>query len=366
MDAADRILRANGNPELVDRILQDECRRKASRKLATTLSCPGFRFPTMLSAEQCTSDAVAEYHAGLIEPGQTVVDLTCGLGIDAFHCARRASTVLAIDIDPLVTDAVEPNARELGIANVHAICADCCEWLKETPALKFDVAFIDPARRGANGQRLFSLHDCQPDVTKLMPDIERIASKVIIKMSPMLDVKKVISELPHVTTLHIIGTASECKELVAEIDFEGHGPTRIVAATLGGHNLEFTEGDEEPETYAGTVAPGLTIGEPWPAVVKAAPKGLLNGDKLHVNSHLWLNPGEDFPGKIYRVERVETFSSSTCRKLAKEGLAASVATRNFPLSADALRSKLKCTESDKLRIVGTTLSDGKRVLIFMS
>lgn len=150
-----RILRAAGRPEELDKILQEECRQRASRKLAETLeACASFCFPTALSAEQCTSDALAEFHAGMIPEGSRVVDLTCGLAIDAFHIARRASEVTCMDIDPTVAAAAADNARALGLENVKALHADCLRWLEENKGQVFDVAFIDPARRADDGSRL--------------------------------------------------------------------------------------------------------------------------------------------------------------------------------------------------------------------
>lgn len=362
----DRRLKAAGNPAELDRILQEECRRRVASKLAATLSFPDFRFPDALSAEQCTGDELAEIHAAMIPGGASVVDLTCGLGIDAFHIARRARSVLAIDRKPEVAAAVSHNASVLGLGNVSALNADCTEWLEETEET-FDVAFIDPARRGENGKRLFSLHDCAPDVVDLLPRLLKIAPRVIIKMSPMLDISAVIGELHSVAAINVIGTTRECKELVADIrrDFTGEPLVRIL--TAGHPSLEFHR-SQLPATdrFATEVKPGDTIGEPWPAVMKAASWGLLPGLPLHPDSHLWLNPGNDFPGKVYRVESVEPFSSSNLKKIARLAPEGSVAVRNLPVSADELRKRLKARESDSRRIIGTTLFPSSRVLIFAS
>ena len=44
-------------------IMQFECRKKTAKKLHNTLKSPHFIFPTTLSAEQCTSDDLAEFHS---------------------------------------------------------------------------------------------------------------------------------------------------------------------------------------------------------------------------------------------------------------------------------------------------------------
>lgn len=364
-DAAARRLRAKGNPGELDRIMQEECRRRAAKKLAATLLCPEFRFPTELSAEQCTSDALAVVHAAMVPEGAKVVDLTCGLAIDAFHLAAKASSVLAIDLDNRVAAAVEPNARALGLDNVKALNADCTQWLAECHE-RFDVAFIDPARRDDNGRRLFSLADCRPDVTELLPLISRVAQRLIVKMSPMLDISRVLSELPHTVRLHAIGTPTECKELVAEIEFGSRSEPEITAHTIGHPTLAFRRSEcKAPALFTGTLEAGMILGEPWPAVMKADPRGLLPGLQLHPSTNLWVEVPEDFPGRRYEVTEVVPFSSSNLRNLARRGVSASVATRNFPLAADALRSRLKATENSRCRLMGTTVANGSRVLIFM-
>ena len=365
-DAASRILRAAGNPNELDKILQDECRRRASNKLATTLLCENFRFPTALSAEQCTSDALAEFHASLIPSGAKVVDLTCGLAIDAFHIAKKAKEILCIDIDHDVAEAVGHNSRALGLTNVSVICGDCIDWLETNNDKEFDVAFIDPARRADDGGRLYSLSQCKPDVVAIIPLIFQIAPSIIIKASPMLDISKSISELPGVKAVHAVGTKSECKELLFELERNYVGPVKIIADTVGYSSLDLTpvEAPFNP-TYADGINVGDLIGEPWPAVMKCTPRGLLRGVQLHPSTFLWKNPDEDFPGNIYKVIRIESFSSSNVRRLAKEQLSVSVATRNFPLTAEQLKDKLKSQESARCRLMATTINSTNRLLIFL-
>ena len=145
-------------------IMQVECRKKARKKLPEELGDIRFIFPILISAEQSTSDTLAEFHATLICNGDSVVDLTCGLGIDTFHLATRASRVTAIDINPDVAGAIAYNASVLGRMNVTAIAADCMQWLNSSTD-RFDTAFIDPARRGEGNARIYRLSDCIPDVT---------------------------------------------------------------------------------------------------------------------------------------------------------------------------------------------------------
>lgn len=363
-DTAAKRLHAAGNPDELYRILQEECRCRAAKKLATTLSlCPDFQFPSTLSAEQCTSDRLAEIHASMVKAGDRVVDLTCGLGIDAIHISRRAKDVLAIDINPETASALEHNAALLSAHNLRVICGDCTEWIAKTNET-FDVAFIDPARRDDHGGRLFSLSDCKPCVTDMLESISRIAKKLIVKMSPMLDLSKVLEDLPQTSKLHILGTTNECKEIVAEVDFQHTRECEFCIHTLDHPTLTFPRTDSSAEIFSGELTPGLIIGEPWPGVMKVATMMSLRGEKLHHNTNIWVNVPEDFPGKRYVITKVEKFSSSNIKRLAKTGPEVSVTVRNFPLKAEELRIRLKAKENANLRLFGVTVKDGQNLLIF--
>ncbi|MDE7388669.1 MAG: class I SAM-dependent methyltransferase [Muribaculaceae bacterium] len=348
--------------------LQEECRRKTSRKLAATLLCRDFRFPTSLSAEQCTSDDVADTHAAMIPGGASVVDLTCGLGIDTFHLARKASKVTAIERDPLVAAAVAPNAVALGLDNVTAICADCADWLAGNPGVRFDVAFIDPARRGEGGKRVYGLHDCTPDVVELMPEISRHASRLIVKASPMLDITHLLrTEGLRPDRILAIGTRSECKELVLDFDFSRAAVCDdpvMTALTVGRREFSFHLSDDSPMRLTEPVEGGL-IGEPWPSVMKIGGYNHLPGARLHPSTHLYmLSDGEaaEFPGNIYRITRVTPFSSSVLKQMARGQIEASVAVRNFPMTADELRKRLRARESATCRMFGVTAGSGRYLI----
>lgn len=303
----------------------------------------------------------------MVKPGARIVDLTCGLGIDAFHLAKQATAVTAIDLDSLVAAAIEPNATALGLSNVTSINADCRDWLKEAQAGSYDVCFIDPARRGDSGQRLYSLHDCHPDVTELLPEIFRVSKRLIVKMSPMLDLDMVIRELPGVKRIYVLGTTGECKELVADVRADFHGEPEIVVQTVGQPDFVFRRSDSAiAAEFGGEINIGDTVGEPWPTIMKASPRAALSGRKFHPDTHLWLNPDPDFPGKRYRIERIEEFSSGNIKRLARQGIEASVAVKNLPISAAELSKRLKVKESAAHRLIGCTVSPARRLLIFLA
>jgi SAM-dependent methyltransferase len=350
-------------------IMQIECRKKAAKKLHNTLKSPHFIFPTTLSAEQCTSDDLAEFHSTLINDGETILDMTAGLGVDAFHLAQKAKYVTAIDLNEDVAEALSINAKALNITNFTGINADSVEYLKNSTK-HFDTIFIDPARRGDGGKRLFALSDCQPNVVEVLDLIKRHCDKLIIKASPMLDATQMLRELPETTDLYAIGTRQECKELVAVVDFKNPKATPTLHCITNQCDFAYNH-DVEVDAVAqyGNILDMKYIYEPYPAVMKMQPIKTLseffNAIKLHQNTHLYASNEiiTNFPGDCYKIERIYPFSSRTLKEVAKEYPRANVAVRNFVLSADELRKRLKIKDDNKYRLYGVTSSNDYRILI---
>ena len=350
-------------------IMQIECRKKAAKKLHNTLQYPHFVFPTTLSAEQCTSDDLAEFHTTLINERETILDMTAGLGIDAFHLAQKAKHVTAIDLNEDVAQALSINAKTLNITNLTGINADSVEYLKNSTK-HFDTIFIDPARRGDGGKRLFALSDCQPNVVELLELIKQHCDKLIVKASPMLDATQVLRELPETTDLYAIGTCHECKELVAVLDFKNPKEVPTLHCITDQIDFSFThEVESKASALYGNISEGMYIYEPYPAVMKMQPAKTLSQQfyaiKLHQNTHLYASTDiiSDFPGNCHKIERIYPFSSRIIKEVAKDYPRANVAVRNFILSADELRKRLKIKDDNKYRLYGVTVANGDRLLI---
>lgn len=350
-------------------IMQIECRKKAAKKLHNTLQSLHFIFPTPLSAEQCTSDDLAEFHASLINEGETILDITAGLGIDAFHLATKAKHITAIDLNEDVAQALSINAKVLNITNFTGINADSVEYLKNSTE-HFDTIFIDPARRGDGGKRLFALSDCQPNVVELHDLIKQHCNKLIVKASPMLDATQVLRELPETTDLYAIGTRQECKELVAVLDFKNPKEAPTLHCVTEQKDFAYThEIEANASALYGNIAEGMYIYEPYPAVMKMQPTKTLsqqfNAIKLHQHTHLYASTEviTNFPGDCYKIERIYPFSSRTIKEVAKDYPRANIAVRNFILSADELRKRLKIKDDNKYRLYGVTVANGDRLLI---
>lgn len=380
-------LRYHGDKEKTDAIMQIECRRKAASKLAETLArCDSFLFPTSLSAEQSTSDRIARFHSTLLgEPGK-LLDMTCGLAIDAFHAADAGMEVTAIDINPEVAETAALNARALGLENFTAIAADSAEWLAaQNDDTKFSCIFIDPARRGAHGEKLVTLSLCSPDVEALLPLMLRHSGRIVIKASPMLDISLTLSRLSSivaplgadVSRIMTIGNIRECKELVIIIEQKSTGKTSEMAITFLADGRENRWEITPPESSlnlkrSAMPESGMYLYEPYPAVMKLGKWDNLlaqwpEAAQLNPNTHLFVSATRlsEFPGEEFEIIETTSPGSRALKELAAKYKAANVTTRNFTMTAPQLMSKLKMKQCDEIRIFGVRAGEGKGVPLLL-
>lgn len=357
-------------------ITQIECRRRFAVKFAETLANnPHWIFPSLLAGEQATSDMAANFHTSLMDKGTQICDLTAGLGIDSTHFASKCRHVTAVEQDNMKYRILAENVVQSGFQNFEIICGDCRELIKSFEG-QFDTIFIDPARRASDGSRVFCLSQCQPDITAMLSDIFRLSPRLIIKMSPMLDITHTLNELPGTTAIYSVGTPTECKETVADVRLSPPDhPVSISAVTLGNPDSTITfTADEEHDAGCTIASPGKLndyryLLEPYPAVMKAAPLKLLsqryNIDKLHPNTHIYLSttPVSNFPGNTFRIIDIITFESRNLKTIARKYPALQITTRNFLLTPEKLRAKLKTRDTGLLRLFAVTMHHDTPLMI---
>lgn len=349
-------------------------------KVPTWAKQDGLQFPFPVAIQQCSSEPLARFRQKIIE-GESLADLTGGLGVDCYFMGRNMRRVVYVDAHPDAVEAVRHNYSVLGVSNTDFVNSTAEEYLKtwEEASVRFDNIFIDPSRRSSSGGRVFRLEDCSPDVTTIAPSMLRVADTVYIKLSPLLDISQVISQLPCVSDVYAIGHATECKDLLVVLKSgqDAHSEPIIHAQMLSDDGepvspISFCQSEEK--SAVARLADHLpSVGEkifvPSPAVMKAAPFSLLTNiyDLVMLGSgtHIYLGQNDiaDFPGRRFVIVGVFDLSKSSVGELRKAYPTAAVAVRNFPMSADVLRKKLKIGESSQNFLFGVSAASGKPQLI---
>ena len=362
-------------PDDVDKMLalnQIEARQILSKKVPSWASNPDLLFPKHLSLEQCSSELTAKYKASLVENGDVFVDLTGGLGIDSYFLSEKFKTSYYVECQKELCNLAEHNFAVLG-RKITIVNFDAETFLNQN--LKFDLVYIDPARRDIYNRKMVSLHDCTPDVVDLVETHGRASlhgATMMIKLSPMLDISMIINELPNIAEIHIVAVKNECKEVLVLLrpDYNGEIMIHCVDLSPVGKRHAFSLRDEQSAipTFATTIKKYLY--EPNAAIMKAGAFKLVSQrfgiDKLHINSHLYTSDNliPDFPGRVFEVVGSAPFSKKIKKELLKDVTEASVAVRNFPLSANELRKSLNLKESDENFVFGTTMMGEKKVVIY--
>lgn len=344
------------------------------------------------------------------------VDLTGGFGVDFSYIASRLGVKsVYVERQAHLCEAAKENFERLGLKNVSVKNGDGIEVLHSFHSKKnaasdtfgiteeqsqsllktnfgLKLIFIDPARRDDAGNKVVSLKDCTPDVTVLQEEMLSKADYVIIKLSPMLDWHRAVSELSHVREVHIVSVNNECKELLLVLSARNMGMNMVSGTDLGekyDENLRiFCINDsqsfvcDETEMVSSAVkkvssdritSPALDempyLYEPNASLMKAGCFGVLSerydAKMLSKNSHLFVSedPVEAFPGRAFRIIAVSSFNKKELKRQLSGITKANIATRNFPLSVAELRKRLKLKDGGETYIFATTLSDESHVLV---
>lgn len=359
-------------------ITQIEIRKKRiEHKLPTWAAMERVVFPSLLSTEQCSSEVTARYKSRLVV-GDSLCDLTGGMGVDTFFMSQKTIRTLYIEQNELYCQMARHNFDLLGAKNIEVCHADCCEFLSNSTR-SFDTIFIDPARRGKSQERLFALADCEPDVLSMFSLLRRRCRRLIIKMSPMVDITQLRQELSVKFDLYILSVRNECKELLAVIDTEtcdidkNNIPMNITCVLLDAdgdyHELAFSHDGEYEASCAFATSICNYMYEPDVALLKAGVfKSIterFDVAKLSKNSHLYTSDTliNNFPGRAFRVLEVLPFSSGMCRQFATQYPSCNITTRNFPLSAVELRKRLKVHDGGDVYLLATSDVENNRLLI---
>lgn len=348
-----------------------QCLKKAGRKF---IAANGVDFTPRLmtdplAVEQATSASVALRHKKYVAPGSRVLDMTMGMGIDCTAISEIENVrVTGCEINLRLAECNIYNFATR--PNVTVVAGDGIEFLRNSEPGDFDVAFIDPARRGKGGQRVYNLHDCTPDLIELRPEIMAKVSRMIAKLSPMLDIKQTLADLPGISNIVAVDDGNECKELLAIVDRDFNGtPTVTVDSPHGFFEFTITEEEKAVASY-GVPQKGMFLYEPSPSAMKAGGFKLMSARfpgmmKLAPDTHLYISDRkfDNFPGRCYQIAEVESFSSSGIKNFSRRWEKIDITSRNFPVNSAELTKKLKVKPSGELRGFFTTLSDKSKIIV---
>ena len=395
----------------------------ARKKLPSWAKVEGIIYPPHLNMEQCSSERTAKYKGGLIRSlspkgdrcsmmGDAVrfVDLTGGFGVDFYwmakafthHPSPTTHRLIYLEQNETLCAIAESNFRLLGL-DCSVCCCDTTTYLADMPHA--DLVYMDPARRNEHGGRTYGIEDCTPNVLELLPQLMAKTDRLMLKLSPMLDWRKAVDDIQKpkansqqpiasVIEIHIVSVDNECKELLLVISKNPVDKLRMVCVNFNKDKeqlFETSDGGEFPcttQTRDGSMGIGnhtshlssLTspfLYEPNASIMKAGCFAEVEKQfpiwQISANSHLFLSSVEiaDFPGRKFQILAISSMNKQEIkckfREIINQKLtsmeSANIAVRNFPMTVDQLRKKLKLKDGGDTYIFATTLASGEHKIL---
>ena len=346
----------------------------ARHKLPLWAATDGIIYPPHLSMEQCSSQQTAIYKCGIMNRlpqscRETLVDLTGGFGVDFAFMARSCRRAVYVERQAHLCETARHNFGLLGLDHARINHGEAERVLKDldtNPAST--LLYLDPARRDSNSSRTYAIADCTPNVLESKGDLFDIAHRILIKLSPMLDWHKAVSDLgEHVAEVHIVSVANECKELLILLNTDHQGEPAILCVN-DEQSLVYMPHENDVNTAIADDDDAAYLYEPNASIMKAGCFGVLTErypvKALSLDSHLFISGDEvkDFPGRRFAVTAVTSMNKKELAGVLKGIAHANVAVRNFPMSAQDLRKRLGLKDGGNTFIFGSTDACGQRLL----
>ena len=352
---------------------QIEGRERTADKLPTFASIPDWWYPVRLSCEQCSSELTARYKASLLSPlalgegkEERFLDLTGGYGVDTYFLSEQFSHTDYVEQNEELCRIAAHNfalsqkskveRQKLSIA-IHNTTAE--DFLLSSPCGEagWGLIFLDPARRDSHGSKVFRLEDCTPNVVELLPTLLAQNKRLLIKLSPMLDLTQAVTSLSQVNwDIHIVAIKNEVKEVL----LLSGGTGQIITIDLAQKDQAFVFTREEEQHCGLDIRDGKLANylyEPNAAILKAGAYKLVAQrfglHKLDVNTHLYTSRQfiENFPGRVWRITEKQNLKQ------------ANVLTRNYPLTPEQLKKKLHLRDGGTAFVIGCRVA-GKPTLLY--
>lgn len=348
--------------EIVEQI---EAKNKCQKKLPTWFTSKNIYYPNKLNIEQTSSEITAKHKANLVS-GNTLIDLTGGFGVDSYYFSQKVKNITHCEINEDLSKIVSHNFTQLGTKNIKTFAKNGFKYLEKNAKI-FDWIYADPSRRNETKGKVFLLQDCLPNIPENLDLLFQFTNNILLKTSPILDIKSAINELKFVKEIHVIAVENEVKEVLfllqknynQQIDFKTTNYTKKSTETF---NFNFNS------TFSATYAkPKKYIYEPNAAILKAGAFQQISThykvDKLHQNSHLYTSENLiNFPGRIFKITQTTSYNKKELAKLIPNKKA-NITTRNFPESVAQIRKKINFKEGGNIYLFFTTDTNNKHIVL---
>jgi len=348
--------------------IQIEGLKKTKKKLPKWHNTKGIYFPQKLSIEQSSSEKTAQYKSSLVF-GDTLIDLTGGLGVDCSYFCDKISRVTHCEINTELSTIAKHNFHCLKKNNITCYNGDGVSFIKNNNTI-YDWIYVDPARRDEKLKRVHNLSNSTPDIPLHLDLLFQHTRNILIKTAPLFDIKQGIKELQFVKEVHVVSVDNECRELLFLLK-KDYNTNPIIKTINFAHTIsqEFTFSFEEEQSSTCVYSePQEYLYEPNTSILKAGAFQSIamkyNVSKLNANTHLYTSTQliENFPGRIFKIKQTLSYNIKTLKALLLSKKA-NISSRNFPLTVEQIRKKTKLHDGGDIYLFFTRSINNKSVII---
>jgi len=345
-------------------IEQIESKKKCQKKLPTWFNTPHIYYPNKLNIAQTSSEKAANYKAKIIK-GNHIIDITGGFGVDCLYFAKQFKKVTHCELNSLLSKKVQHNLQQFNIKNQICIAGDGLKYINNNTT-QYDWIYVDPSRRNDLKGKVFLLKDCLPNIPVHLDSLLEKSENILIKNSPILDLKSCIDELKFVKKIHIIALKNEVKEFLVEINKNYIGKPLIKTINLDREDQTFEFIFQQDYKYkTGNISKYLY--EPNSAILKSGGFNAISHfyklDKLHQHSHLYTSENLlKFPGRRFSIIKTLGYHKKEILKYLPQKKA-NITTRNFKESVNTIRKKTGIKDGGDIYLFFTTDYLDKQIVI---
>ena len=347
-------------------VQQIAARQKVAKKLPTWSKNLNVFFPTSISVEQSSSEQTASYKSTGRKGGR-MIDLTGGFGVDFYQLSQGFEKGYYCEKQVELFEIATHNLATLHPGKFEFINGDGLDFLRKTE-IQFDLIYADPARRGSGNQKLYKLQDCEPNVVESWKLMQSKSENILVKVSPMLDLTQVWSELPDIQKITVVSVRNEVKELLLHWGKARKGASRMISVVdLESEMPSFEfEPSAEEQAHSEFAEVGKYLVEPIAGILKAGAFNLFGEryglKKLERNSHLYTNDTftTGIPGRVFEVIQEISSKKQEIKALFPTGKV-NVICRNYSTGAEGLKKKLGLKDGGEDFLIGTKTASGYRL-----
>jgi len=344
---------------------QIEAKNKCNKKLPTWFNTKNIYYPNKLNIEQTSSEITAKYKANLIS-GNSLIDITGGFGVDVFYFSQKVKFVTHCEINKELSIIVSHNLKQFNIENIKTVNVDGFDYLKNIDT-NFEWIYADPSRRNETKGKVFLLQDCLPNIPENLGLLFNKSDNILLKVSPMLDIKSAINELKFVKEIHVVAIKNEVKELLFILEKNYTQEIDIKTINFNKFNSQYFNFNLFKESLVTFSKPKKYLYEPNAAILKSGGFNQVSEqfkiDKLHQHSHLYTSDNLiDFPGRRFKIKHSISYNIKELIKLISNKKA-NITTRNFPKTVAQIRKKTKFSDGGNKYLFFTTDLNNKHIVL---